>query len=86
MVRIWAKIIKKGKIIKQWVLEKSESMDYSLFFDYLTEICSALDIPTPVLIKQHLFNYAKYNAVKFIADDFLETIEFDRLVLENLSI
>lgn len=86
MIRIWAKIIKKGKIIKQWVLEKNESMDYSVFFDYLREICENLDIPTPVLIKQHLFNYAKYNSVKFTADDFMESISFDRLVLENLFI
>ncbi len=86
MIRIWAKIIKKGKIIKQWVLEKGESMDYSVFFDYLREICENLDIPTPVLIKQHLFNYAKYNSVKFTADDFMESISFDRLVLENLFV
>ena len=86
MIRIWAKIIKKGKIIKQWVLEKNESMDYSVFFDYLREICENLDIPTPVLIKQHLFNYAKYNSVKFTADDFMESISFDRLVLENLFV
>jgi hypothetical protein len=47
------------------------------------EICSALDVATPVLIKTHIFNYAKYNNVKFIAEDFLEPIDFDKLVLEN---
>lgn len=83
MIRIWAKVLKDGKIIKQYVLEKNETMDYSMFFDYVREICENLDVPTPVVIKTHLFNYAKYNNVKFIKDDFIEKINFDRLVLEN---
>ena len=83
MIRIWAKVIKDDKIINQYVFERFETMDYSKFFDYLTEICSNLDIATPVLIKTHLFNYAKYNNVRFTQSDFVEQISFDKLVLEN---
>lgn len=83
MIRIWAKVIKKDKILKQYVLEKNEPMDYSMFFDYLREICENLDVATPVLIKTHLFNYAKYNNVRFTQSDFVEPISFDKLVLEN---
>ena len=83
MIRIWAKVMKKDKIAKQYVLERAENMDYSEFFGYLTEICEALDVPTPVLIKTHIFNYAKYNVVRFKKEDFIEVIDFDKLVLEN---
>ncbi len=83
MIRIWAKVMKKDKILKQYMLEKEGSMDYSLFFDYLREICENLDIATPLLIKTHLFNYAKYNNVRFTQSDFVEVISFDKLVLEN---
>ena len=86
MIRIWAKVMKKGKIIKQYMLERTETMDYSEFFSYLREICENLDVPTPVLIKTHLFNYAKYNNVRFTKDDFIEPISFDKLVLENALI
>ena len=86
MIKIWAKVMKKGKIVKQYVLEKNENMDYSLFYDYLREICENLDIQTPVVIKTHLFNYAKYNTVRFIKDDFIERPDFDRLVLENANL
>ncbi len=84
MIRIWAKVLKNNKIVKQFVFERAESMDYSLFFDYLREICENLDIATPVLIKTHLFNYAKYNVVRFTSSDFMEQIDFDKLVLENI--
>ena len=83
MIRIWAKTIKGGKIIKQYVFEREGLTDYSQFFDYVKDICEALDIPTPVIIKTHLFNYAKYNNVKFRQDDFVEKINFDKLILEN---
>lgn len=86
MIRIWAKVMKKSKIEKQFVFEKEGQIDYSEFFDYLREICENLDIPTPVLIKTHLFNYAKYNNVRFTASDFVEQINFDKLVLENISL
>ncbi|MBR2614781.1 MAG: hypothetical protein IKC71_04200 [Clostridia bacterium] len=84
MIKIWGKILKEDKILRSFVLEKVESMDYSKFFDYVTEICGELDIPTPVVIKTHIFNYAKYNFVRFTKDDFVEEIGFDKLVLENI--
>lgn len=78
--------MKKGKIKKQFTLVKSENMDYSMFFDYVREICENLDIATPVIIKTHLFNYAKYNVLRFTADDFMEEIDFDKLILENIFV
>ena len=86
MVRIWAKVMKGSKILKQFMFEKQTTLDYSEFFDYLREICENLDIATPVLIKTHLFNFAKYNNVRFTQSDFLEPISFDKLVLENAFI
>ena len=86
MIRIWAKVLKKDKILKQYMFEKDGEIDYSDFFDYLKEICENLDVSTPVLIKTHLFNYAKYNNVRFTQSDFIDTIDFDKLVLENAFI
>lgn len=84
MLRIWFKVLKDEHIVKQLVYEREERFTYAHFFDYLSEACTELDIPTPVLLKPHLFNYAKFNHVNFVARDFLEEIEFDKLVLENI--
>ncbi len=84
MVKIWAKLLKKDKIVRQYVFELNGQIDYSMFFDYVREICENLDAPTPVIIKTHLFHYAKYNVLKFRKDDFVEPIDFDYLILENL--
>ena len=83
-MRIWAKLITDGKIKKQYVYEKDERLTYSHFFDYVTELCHALDIPTPVVMKTHIFNFAKFNHVKFVGRDFVETLGYDQLFLEHL--
>lgn len=86
MFRIWGKVIKDGKIIKQVTYERVDKFAYSSFFNYLADICEELDIATPVLLKTHIFNYAKFNTVKFIPRDFAESVDFDKLVLENIVV
>ena len=83
-MKIWAKLMLDGKIKKQMVYEKDEKLTYSHFFDYLVEMCAKLDIPTPVLTKTHIFNFAKFNHVKFLPRDFVESLGYDHLFLENI--
>ena len=86
MFRIWAKIVKDGKIENQLTYERDDKFAYSNFFEYLADICEGLVIATPVLLKTHIFNYAKFNVVRFIPRDFAEPVEFDKLILENIVI
>ena len=83
-MRIWAKLMTDGHIKKDFVYEKDEKRTYSHFFEYLTDICAALDIPTPVLMKTHIFNFAKFNHVKFLKRDFVDTLGYDYLFIENI--
>lgn len=84
MFKIWAKVLKEDRIVSQTVYRGEDKFSYSQFFRYLTDICTELDIPTPVLLKTHLFNYAKFNHVNFLPRDFMEETDFDKLVLENI--
>ncbi len=86
MFKIWAKVIKDGKIIKQITYERDEKFSYSHFFEYLADISESLDIATPVLMKPHIFNFAKFNTVRFLPRDFAESVDFDKLVLENIIV
>ncbi len=84
MFRIWGKIIKDNKIIKQVTYENDEPFAWSNFYSYLADVCEMLDIATPILLKTHIFNYAKFNTVRFISRDFAESVDFDKLILENI--
>jgi hypothetical protein len=83
-MKIWIKLISDGKIRRQFVYEKDEKMVYSKFFEYTSEVCQKLDIPTPVILKTHIFNFAKFNRVKFTPKDFVESFPYDRLEFENI--
>ncbi len=83
-MRIWAKLMVEGHIEKQYTYTLREKLTYSHFFDYMTEICHALDIPTPVITKTHIFNFAKFNHVKFMPRDFVESLGYDHLFVEFL--
>ena len=86
MFRIWGKILKDGKIVRQVTYERLDKFTYSAFFNYLADICEELDIATPVLLKTHIFNYAKFNQVRFLPRDFVEGVDFDFLLLENIVV
>ncbi|MBO5782931.1 MAG: hypothetical protein J6R24_02175 [Clostridia bacterium] len=84
-MRLWAKVMREDKIVSQCVLEEDGRVVYSHFFDYLSEICTKLDVPTPVLLKQHVLQFAKFRHVKFIPRDFVDSTDFDKLWIENIS-
>jgi len=85
MVKLWFKVICDNRITTQTVYEKIEPFDYSEFFDYISKGCEKLDLSTPVIIKRHIINFAKYNSVRFVKSDFVEIVPFDRLEIENLD-
>ncbi len=84
MFKIWAKTIKDGKITRQIVYENEEKLTWSHFLQYLFDICRELDCPTPVLLKTHIMNFAKFNHVRFYPRDFVENVDFDHLLLEHI--
>ena len=83
-MRIWAKVTRKDKVKRDMIYSTDMPLNEDNFQAWLYEICDKLDIPTPVLLKAHIFNYAKFNHVIFRPADFMEQVSFDRLVLENI--
>lgn len=86
MFRIWAKVLRGEKIINQITYQSDDRFVYSEFFKYLSDICAELDIATPILLKTHIFNYAKFRTVRFLPRDFAEKPDFDKLVLDNITV
>lgn len=85
MVKLWIKVMKDDKIVKDIVVERDEKFEYSQFAEYLSEGFYPLDISNPVVIKNHILNFAKYNVARFVPSDFLEPVDFDFVWVENLD-
>ncbi len=85
MTKIWAKLMKDEKIQKNIVYIVENQFTYSQMQNYLFDICEKLDIASPILVKNHIFHLAKFNFVKFVQRDFMDSISFDSFILEFIS-
>ncbi len=85
MVKLWTRTVKDNKTILKHDFVREKDMEWADFFDYVREICHEMDLPTPAILKTHLFNFAKFNYVRFLPSDFIEQVDFDYLIVENVN-
>ena len=85
MIKISAKLIKNHKTIKSITYQNINEYESQAFYSYLTEICRRLEISTPIVINHTRENYENFNFVKFKPDDFVDSVNFDCLLLENID-
>lgn len=83
--RIWAKTIVGDKITRDYMYTLSDIFEEDKLFEYITDITRAMDIPTPILLKHHIYNFVHFNIVKFLPSEFVETVDFDAFTLENTT-
>ncbi len=86
MVQISSKLIKNHKTIKSFTYKNVGEYESDEFYFHVSEICRRLDIATPIIIKYHRDNYEQFNFVKFKPDDFIDSVSFDVLLLENVDV
>lgn len=86
MIKLWAKIITDNKLCQDLIYESIDNYCRDEFYDHISEICYKLNIPTPVLIENHYINYEVFNMAKFLPRDFVESVDFDMLEIENVKI
>lgn len=86
MIRVWARTMNDGKITRSFIYESIDSFDPSKFYLHIQKMCHEIDIPTPVILKSHIKNYVDFNNTTFLPRDFVESIDFDKFILENATI
>jgi len=86
MIRIWAKTLKGHKITSNIIYESIDNFSKETFYLHIQEICHRMDLPTPVLLNYHINNYINFNNCIFTSRDFVESINFDKLIIEEASI
>lgn len=80
MIKIWGKIVSNEKIIKSKTIKVDT--ENTTFFDMLATLSHALNIPTPVLLDKHVYDFNVFQICTFKPDDFIEEVAFDRFSLE----
>ena len=86
-MRIWAKVLKEHRIIRETVREFSSARpsDMEGWSLPLHELCQDLDLCRPVLLRKHVNDLTRFSRVVFKPADFIEAVDFDELEVEVLS-
>ncbi|MDE6617476.1 MAG: hypothetical protein K2K13_00410 [Clostridiales bacterium] len=83
--RIWAKTTKGDKITRSYMYELGDVFDEDKLFEYVCDITRALDIPTPIILTSHKYNFVHFNIAKFLPREFVDDVDFDFFTIENSS-
>ncbi|MGN0157912.1 MAG: hypothetical protein ACI39W_02035 [Brotaphodocola sp.] len=87
MFRLWGKIWKHNRMIKDTVICIA---DYSLsrtamIFQALDEICYEFDLSKPIWLDANIMEFKRLDKTRFTQDNFIEQIDFDSLEIQVIE-
>lgn len=87
MFRVWGKIFKDNRMLKDTVAEID---DYSInrtkkVYKALDIICREFDLATPIWLEVNKRDFIRVSKTQFTADSFIESIDFDYLEFQVIE-
>jgi hypothetical protein len=81
LFRVWAKIFKENRLIKDVTVENpSPSMSRTAkVYAALDEVCYAFDLQVPLWLDSNKREFIRHDKTRFHQDNFIESIDFDFL-------
>ena len=86
MFRLWGKIFKDNKMLKDTVIcdESAETRTHKIFHA-LDEICHEFDLSKPIWLDATINDFKKHDKTRFYQDNFMDTIDFDYLEIHVIE-
>ena len=86
MFRIWGKLFKNNKMLKDIVIEDSSDLTRTKkIFASLDKICNEFDLATPIWLESNINDFKRVAKTRFRSDSFVESIEFDYLEIQIIE-
>lgn len=82
-MRIWAKIFKNNRMLRDTVIENTNinMTRTQKVFDAIDQICYSFDLSKPIWLDANIEEFKRINKTRFREDNFIDTISFDFLEL-----
>lgn len=86
MFRLWAKIWKDNRMLKDMVVinEQDETRTKKIFHA-IEEICLQFDLSKPIWLDANVADFKKHSKTRFSKDNFIDQIEFDFLEIQVIE-
>ena len=82
-MKIWIKLQKGDKTTAHTTVEMNSHASYAEFILALRSGCRALDVATPNALESHHTRFMRFGTVRFYPDDFIESVNFDKMEIEQ---
>ena len=53
------------------------------FENTINLVCQKIDEPAPVILTKHFSHFSNFNITEFKKSDFVESVSFDEMIIEN---
>lgn len=86
MFRMWGKIFKDNRLLKDTVIcnDKADTRTHKVF-QALDEICYEFDLGKPIWLDATVAEFKRHAKARFTQDNFIESIDFDYLEIHVIE-
>ena len=86
MFRLWGKIFKDDRLLKDMVIEdaSADTRTHKIFHS-IDELCVKFDISHPIWLESNIKDFKRHNKVRFHKDNFIDAIHFDYLEIQVIE-
>lgn len=86
MFRLWGKVFKDNKMIRDTVIcNTSDDTRTHKIFHALEEICHEFDLSKPIWLDATIEDFKKHDRTRFYQDNFMDSIDFDYLEIHIIE-
>ena len=87
MFRLWAKVFKDNRMLKDMVVcdDNKEMKRTQKVFAAIDTICNAYDLSKPIWLNTTVEDFKKHDKTRFTKDNFIDAIEFDYLEIHVIE-
>jgi len=86
MFRLWGKIIKDNRLIKDTVITNdTENSRTRKILEALESICVQFDLGKPIWLEVNITEFKVRGKTRFYPDSFIESIDFDYLEIQIIE-
>ncbi len=86
MFRLWGKLIKNNRVLRDIVIEndRDDTRTHKIF-DALDAICYEFDLSRPIWLDANINEFKRHKKTRFQSGNFIESIPFDYLEISVLE-
>lgn len=87
MFRLWAKLYKDNRLLKDMVVENDSSNINRTrkIFDAIDSICYEFDLSKPIWLDATIKDFQLHDKTRFTQDNFIDQVDFDFLEIHVIE-